>query len=64
MHVCIRNKNGKKIESETAVFATFTRILSGCSINLRTHNIRRVVMESTGSEAALAPTIWNIAVEW
>ena len=38
-------RSGKKMESETAVFATFTSDLERLLDYLRTRNIRRVVME-------------------
>lgn len=57
VHVCIRLAKGKKAEGLKAVFGTFTSELKRLSQFLRQHQVRRVVMESTG---VYWIPVWNV----
>ena len=55
--VCIRKTKGKRVETKTAVFDTFTEDLEKLRDFLRRDRVHRVVMESTG---VYWIPVWNV----
>jgi transposase len=55
--VCIRKTKGKRVETKTAVFDTFTEDLEKLRDFLRKDRVHRVVMESTG---VYWIPVWNV----
>jgi transposase len=55
--VCVRKGKGKKVETSTAVFGTFTSDLERMREFLRRCKVQRIVMESTG---VYWIPVWNV----
>lgn len=57
VHASVQSGKGRKVETHTEVFGTFTEDLAKLESFLRKHRVKRIVMESTG---VYWIPVWNV----